>query len=154
MAKPIRVYADTSVFGGAFDRKFSEASQEFFRQVRAGGFRLVLSPLIEEELQSGPQTVRALFLEMTKWGVATVVTPEASLLQQAYLEAGIVGETCEVDALHVALATVAQCAVIVSWNFRHIVHFEKIPKYNAVNALNGFGRIEICSPSEVLAYEE
>jgi hypothetical protein len=154
MAKPIRVYADTSVFGGAFDRKFSEASQEFFRQVRAGGFRLVLSPLIEEELQSGPQTVRALFLEMTKWGVATVVTPEASLLQQAYLEAGIVGEACEVDALHVALATVAQCDVIVSWNFRHIVHFEKIPKYNAVNALNGFGRIAICSPSEVLEYEE
>jgi hypothetical protein len=28
--------------------------------------------------------------------------------------------------------------MIISWNFKHIVHFQKIPKYNAVNALNGY----------------
>ena len=40
------------------------------------------------------------------------------------------------DALHVAQATVASCRVIVSWNFKHIVHFAKIPLYNAVNVWN------------------
>ena len=29
------------------------------------------------------------------------------------------------DAMHVALATVAK-ADVVSWNFKHIVHFDKI----------------------------
>ncbi len=57
------------------------------------------------------------------------------------------------DALHVALATTWSCSIIVSWNFRHIVHFEKIPLYNAVNVLNGWGHIGIYSPLEVIEYE-
>jgi len=44
--------------------------------------------------------------------------------------------------------------LIVSWNFRHIVHFEKVHKYNAVNALHGYRAVAIHSPSEVIAYED
>jgi hypothetical protein len=36
------------------------------------------------------------------------------------------------DTLHVAIASVSGCDLIVSWNFKPIV-FGKIPKYNAVN---------------------
>ncbi len=75
-------------------------------------------------------------------------------LQQAYLDAKIVTPQMAVDALHVSLATVAECAMIVSWNFRHIVHFRKIRLYNAVNALNGYREIAIHSPYEVIGYEE
>ncbi len=42
----------------------------------------------------------------------------------------------------------------MSWNFQHIVHFEKIRFYNAANVLNGFDEIAIHSPREVLKYEE
>lgn len=42
--------------------------------------------------------------------------------------------------------------MIVSWNFKHIVHFEKIPLYNAVNTLQGFGPIQIYSPLEVAGH--
>jgi hypothetical protein len=56
------------------------------------------------------------------------------------------------DALHVAISTISGCDLIVSWNFKHIVHFDKIPKYNAVNVLNGYGRIGIYSPLEVIKY--
>ncbi len=38
--KRIRVYADASVYGGAFDEEFDAASREFFDAVRAGRFRL------------------------------------------------------------------------------------------------------------------
>ena len=38
----------------------------------------------------------------------------------------------------------------VSWNFQHIVHFQKIPQYNAVNALHGYNSIAIHSPREVI----
>ena len=40
--------------------------------------------------------------------------------------------------MHVALATVANARMIVSWNFKHIVNFQKIPLYNAVNKLKGY----------------
>ncbi|UHD16694.1 hypothetical protein [Thiocapsa bogorovii] len=42
----------------------------------------------------------------------------------------------------------------MSWNFKHIVHFDKIPKYNAVNTLNGQGQIGIYSPPEILSYDQ
>ncbi len=81
------------------------------------------------------------------------VTQEALLLQQAYINFGVVTPKSAEDAWHVALATVSQCALIVSWNFKHIVHFDKIPKYNAVNTLNGYGQIGIYSPLEVINYD-
>jgi len=43
---------------------------------------------------------------------------------------------------------------VVSWNFKHIVHFEKISGYQAVNLMNGYRKIRIYSPREVVGYEE
>ena len=54
------------------------------------------------------------------------------------------------DALHVAMASVNECQAIVSWNFRDIVNFRKIPMYNTINTLNGYGSIAIYSPLEVI----
>ncbi len=48
----------------------------------------------------------------------------------------------------------SNCHAIVSWNFRHIVHFQKIPLYNAINLANGYGSIAIHTPQEVILYEE
>jgi hypothetical protein len=54
----------------------------------------------------------------------------------------------------VALATVVGCALIVSWNFRHIVHFEKVRLYNAVNVLHQRPELGIRSPAEVIEDDE
>ena len=58
------------------------------------------------------------------------------------------------DALHVAIATAHECDAIVSLNFKHIVHFDKISLYNSVNLANGFGPLAIHSPQEVVHYED
>jgi len=42
--------------------------------------------------------------------------------------------------------------MIVSWNFKHIVHYDKIRLYNAVNTLRGYTPIGIYSPWEVADY--
>ena len=75
-------------------------------------------------------------------------------MQGAYLPQKIVGRRWALDALHVALATVSRCRVIVSWNFKHVVHFQKIPLYNAVNGLHGYGEIAIHTPQEVIANDD
>jgi len=147
---PIRVYADTSVFGGVFDDEFSGPSSVFFDQVRHGRFVLVLSPLVEDELERAPQRVRDLLAEMESYAERADVSPAAVDLQEAYLREGVVSEKFSDDALHVALATVTGCAVIVSWNFKHIVHFDKIPLYNAVSQRQGYARVAIHSPREVI----
>jgi hypothetical protein len=71
-------------------------------------------------------------------------------LRDAYLAAGVVGAASENDAHHVALAAVARADLIVSWNFKHIVHVDKIRRFNAVNLIEGYGMIDIRSPLEVV----
>ncbi len=150
---PIRVYADTSVFGGVFDDEFKGPSELFFDQVRKGRFRLVTSALVQDEIEPAPAQVKEIFARMVDLAEIVDVASESLQLRDAYLEAGIVFPQWSEDALHVAIATTAGCSLIVSWNFKHIVHFEKIPLYNRVNAQKGYSAIGIFSPLEVIQYE-
>ncbi|RJP19350.1 MAG: PIN domain-containing protein [Candidatus Omnitrophota bacterium] len=150
----MRVYADTSVFGGVFDEEFDKVSRLFFDQVKNGQFHLVLSPLIHDELEKAPVKVKTFFEKIRVTAEIADLMEEMIDLQHAYLEAGIVAPKSETDALHVAIATVAECHLIVSWNFKHIVHYQKIPLYNGINQANGYHSIAIHSPQEVLIDED
>ncbi len=149
-----RVYVDTSVFGGVFDNEFQRASQDFFDQIKDDQFALVTSAVVQEEIAPAPQEVKDLFGTMLPYAEIIDITEEALKLRQAYLDAKIVSAKYSNDALHVALATVSDCTIIVSWNFKHIVHYQKIPLYNAVNILHGYNQIAIYSPLEVMKYED
>jgi hypothetical protein len=150
---PMRVYADTSVFGGVFDAEFADPSLAFFNQVRSGRFELVSSGLVVDELAEAPEVVRGFFRELGEDVRIEEISAEAIQLRDAYLDAGIVGPASRDDAQHVALATVLECWTIVSWNFRHIVHACKIPLYNGVNKVQGYPEIAIHTPQEVIDYE-
>jgi predicted nucleic acid-binding protein len=151
--RPVRVYADTSVFGGTGDEVFADASRAFFDQVRRGRFQLVISDLVAKELRRAPEAPRRLFEDLLPDVDVAGESDQAVALQQAYLDARILTPNWADDALHVALATVSECAVIVSWNFRHIVNLRRISLYNAINMMNGYRPIEIRSPLEILEYD-
>jgi predicted nucleic acid-binding protein len=153
-SRGLPVYADTSVFGGLFDAEFEATTRGFFREVQSGRFRLVTSALVQQEIDSAPPDVRASFASFVASAEVVPITEDAIGLRQAYVNAGVVTQKSLADALHVATASVSGCPLIVSWNFRHIVHFQKIPMYNAVNALLGYNSIAIHSPREVLDDEE
>ena len=150
----IRVYADTSVFGGIYDDDFQDESKEFFEEVKKSRFTLITSAVVQAEIEPAPKKVKLFFNDIIKNAEIVDISKEALQLRDAYLKAGIVPPKYSDDALHVALACVSNCSLIVSWNFKHIVHFEKIPLYNAINILNGYSEIKIFSPFEVIKYEE
>jgi hypothetical protein len=77
-------------------------------------------------------------------------SPESDGLRKAYLEAAVVGPASSNDAAHIAVATVSNVDLVVSWNFKHIVHFEKIGGYEGVNSLRGYRSPRIYSPREVV----
>src|SRR6266542_599992 len=118
----LRIYVDSSVFGGAFDDEFDTASLAFFEQARGGRFQLISSPVVEREMREAPRNVRRLYDEILAISELQLITDEVESLAQAYLDAGILTERSHTDALHVALATVGACDVLVSWNFRHLVN--------------------------------
>lgn len=149
-----RAYVDASVFGGVFDDEFAEDSRTFIDQTQAGRFTILTSVLAADEIAQAPAEIRELYDHLLHRAELVAVDQEALALQEAYLAAGIVTPKWADDALHVALATVAAADLIVSWNFRHIVHFDKVPLYNSVNKLHGYRELAIHSPSEVIAYED
>jgi predicted nucleic acid-binding protein len=148
------VYVDTSVLGGAFDDEFSDESKAFFEAAANGRFHIVISGIVRDEIDAAPAEVQEFFTDLASTVELVEVGQDALRLLQAYIAAGVVSPKWRDDALHVATATVSGCSMIVSWNFRHIVHYQKIPKYNAVNVLNGYPPIAIHSPLEVIPDED
>ena len=49
-----------------------------------------------------------------------------------------------------AIATVYQADVVVSWNLKHMVKLKTRREVKAINILEGFREIEICTPLEVI----
>lgn len=146
----IRVYADTSVFGGVFDTEFQGPSRKFFELVESGDLVLVVSLVVIAEVSRRPARLLESFL--TTLRVADIRTPDQEILalQRGYLAAGILTTRSADDAVHVATATGTGCDLIASWNFRQIVRFDRIPLYNAVNQAYGYRPIVIHSPDEVI----
>ena len=149
-----RVYIDTSVIGGCFDEEFRRWSLGLFRDFENGLFLPVVSELTAAEVSEAPDTVQAQYQLVFQSSHEYIeLTEEAVELAQAYLLAGILSNRFLNDALHIAVASIASVDLVVSWNFKHIVHYEKIRSFNAVNLEKGYKPIEIHSPREV-TYDE
>lgn len=149
--KRLRVYADTSVFGGCFDAEFQAASTAFFREVAAGRFTLVIGEITGRELATAPEHVREVLGRIAPENIEDVApSGEIARLRDAYIAAGVLSPASVSDAEHVAAASVAGADILVSWNFKHIVHFDKITGFQAINMLHGYKPIRIHSPQEVV----
>lgn len=148
--KPMRIYVDTSVFGGCFDAEFETHSKRFFRLVNEGRILALISDLTIEELGEAPEWVRSVFNSLEPQQYARVELSDAVYeLRDAYIEAGVASSRSKEDATHVAAATVTRATAIVSWNFKDIVRLDKVRGFNRVNIQNGFGFLTILSPMEV-----
>ena len=104
----IRVYVDTSVFGGTQDDEFVVESNSFFEQVRLGAYVVLLSDETQRELAASPEAVQDVWLDLPPASVELIgLDDEARSLADEYVSAEVLGEASIADALHVAAATVA-----------------------------------------------
>ena len=151
----LKVYLDTSVVGGCFDEEFREASEKLMRYIRLRIFTGVVSPVTIEELEDAPENVKAVLKQFDSDELIRLEEPdEVFSLAKAYLDAKVVPQRFEDDALHIAYATVNKADVVVSWNFKHIVNLQRIHGFNAVNLMEGYSEIEIRSPKELIYGKE
>jgi len=146
-----RIYIDTSVIGGCFDLEFAEWSNGLVADFRAGIFQPLLSEVIAAEIEEAPENVQLIYAELMSL-TPVILTVEDSALELAdeYQNRGILASNFYADGLHIA--TVAEADLLVSWNFKHIVRFDKIRLFNAVNIEFGYKPLQIFSPREVTIY--
>ncbi|HEX4953332.1 MAG TPA: hypothetical protein VF017_08055 [Thermoanaerobaculia bacterium] len=148
--KRARIYIDTSVIGGCFDSEFAPWSNGLMADFQAGIFRPVLSEVVAAEVQGAPGPVRTEYDRLLTFEHEMVAAGQEALeLADGYQQRKVLSPRYYDDGLHIALATVAEVDLLVSWNFRHIVHFDKIRLFNSVNLALGYRPIQIYSPREV-----
>ena len=116
-----------------------------------------IAPLLSEvtaaEVQSAPESVQVLYAELVTLGAEILQVGESALeLADEYERRSILTPKFYDDGLHIALATVAEADVLVSWNFKHIVRFDRIRLFNSVHLEYGYKSLHIYSPREVTFY--
>ena len=148
-----KVYIDTSVLGGYFDKEFDLATRRFFDEVKKGEYKVVISNVTEGELLNAPERVRSLLNVLDIDYEVIKLTDDVVSLALEYIRENVVGQTSYDDCLHIAIATVSRLDLLVSWNFKHIVNIKRIRGYNGINIKNGYPSIEIRSPKDLIDYE-
>ncbi len=152
--KKQRVYLDTSVFGGYYDIEFEEFTRPFFNRIMEGKFKILLSAALQRELQNAPERVQKLVLDLNADYTEFVDEDNETLtLANEYVREKVVGMTSFADCVHIALATINNADLLISWNFKHIVNVDRIRSYNSINIKNGYRRLEIRSPRDLFDYE-
>lgn len=148
-----RLYLDTSVFGGYYDEEFQEFTKPLFDRINKGEFKILLSAVLQKELEAAPEKIKQLIVGLKKEYTDFLREGEDALeLAAEYIAENVVGQTSFADCLHIALATINKADLLVSWNFKHIVNIERIRGYNSVNIKNGYKQLEIRSPRDLMNY--
>ena len=75
-------------------------------------------------------------------------------LAECYVSESALSKGSLVDASHIAVTTVNSLDMIISLNFRHIVKEKTIQLTNAINTLQGYRKVKIKSPMEVIDSEK
>ncbi len=150
-----RIYIDTSVIGGYFDDEFEEPTKRLFDRIANKDFDVYFSEVNETELSLAPQHIqdvkKVIPLECYHY---VNLDSDSKALAETYIFDKALGKASTNDAYHIAIASVNRLDCLVSWNFKHIVNFDKIKMFNSINLKLGYPLIDIRTPLEFLKYED
>ena len=148
-----RIYIDTSIVGGFFDKEFEIPTKALFKRLENKEIIFVVSDVLEGELKKAPQHIKELLNNYDNDCFEKVKsTNETDLLAQKYIDEKVVGASSFEDCQHIAIATINNVNVLASWNFKHIVNLVRIRGYNGVNMKMGYKILEIRTPKELINY--
>ena len=146
-----QVYVDSSVIGGKFNTRLAKQTKPFWDAVEKGEMIVIVSDMLEQEVidEKTPQRVKKLFDSLQEFQTVRITTgKEANELAGRYIAENVVGESSFADCVHVALATLSNADVLVSWNLKHMV--SQSDGYKNVNRALGYPEIEILTPEKFM----
>lgn len=124
-------------------------TREFWRE-KLPHYEPLISTLVLEEVRNTPNLVRRSALAEAIRGITVVeFDTEAKNLADEYISRGVFPSRYDLDAQHAAVATVCGALYLASWNYRHLVKVTTRREINLINALKGYGVIEIVTPMEL-----
>lgn len=147
----LKVYLDTSVFSAYYDYRVKmrqEQTKEFWE--RLNEYDKFASEMVIDELNAvSDDKLREDLILLTRDFKILQVNQESEALAEIYIKRGIFPEKYREDATHLALASVSEMEILVSWNFEHLVKRKTRLEANEANILNGYKTIDIIAPPEL-----
>ena len=151
------MYLETTVFNYYFDteRDGHEDVVRLFEAIGAGQFEGFASTLVTDELKRAPDPKRSDMLALIdRYGIIVLDTmPSVARLAELYLENGIVPASHRYDSAHIALTSVYELDLVVSYNFHHINRDKTRNLTAVINRREGYDAVIICTAKEVFDNE-
>ena len=156
MNKP-KVYLETTMFNYFVDETKEDClvTIVLFEAIGSGRFEGYTSAYAIEELDKTEEPKRSKMLSLiNKYHIKILnASDEADRLAGIYIQNGIIPEKKNIDAQHIAIATVNDIGMIFSYNFKHINKLKTKNMVPAVNLNEGYRPVIITQPKEVIDYE-
>lgn len=154
-----KIYLETTIFNfyfadDALDKK--QDTLKLFEEINEGKYIPFTSAYVIEELEKASLEKSDKMLALIKKYNVTVLdlNTEAVDLARKYVDNGIIPTKYITDGLHISTATVYDLDYIISYNFQHIVKLKTIVMTEAINLAQGYKKVGIFSPTEVVEYED
>jgi hypothetical protein len=145
------------MFNYYFDktRNAQPATVAFFDAIGSGQFDGYTSVYAYNELNQAPEPQRTNLLNLIEKYHITVLDTSDEVIQLAetYMANNIIPKKKRIDALHIAIASVNEMDIILSFNFKHINKLKTKTLIPATNLIAGYRDIFITQPEEVIDYE-
>jgi len=153
-----KVYLESTVFNFFFADDAPDKKQDalrLFAEIKDGKYAPYTSNAVLLELAKDAEPKRGKMLALIETYNVEILSAHAdeTRLANIYVAEGIIPEKYATDALHIASTTVNDLDFIVSYNFKHIVKRKTIMMTESVNIREGYKRIGIFSPTEVIEDE-
>jgi predicted nucleic acid-binding protein len=156
--KPLKIYLETTVFNFKFaedspDKK--EDTIKLFDEISEGKYIAYTSNYVLQELLKAEEPKRSQMVALIEqYKIRFLEANEiAEILADKYVSEEIIPQKYRTDGIHIAMATINDLDIIVSYNFRHIVKLKTIIGTESINLREGYKRIGIYSPTEVIENE-
>ena len=156
----VKIYLDTNVISCLDAPETPERmiyTQRFWESVKNGNYSVYLSRATMDEIHKCPEPKHSFMLVALagiEFTLCDVDNDMAEELAALYMEKCGLPPRAIVDAIHIANATLANCDIITSWNFKHVTNIRAIKAVETVNAERGLSRLEIYSPQSLIEFKE
>jgi predicted nucleic acid-binding protein len=135
--------------------QYRDDTRRLFAEIKAGKFEPYTSEYVLDELNSASESKRLMMFKLIAENDIQVLSKndETGNLAAVYVQEGIIPAKFSTDSLHIASATVNDMDFIVSLNFQHIVKRKTIEETELINYREGYKKIGIYTPAEVIDYD-
>lgn len=113
-------------------------------------YNLVTSAAVLEELSRGDHPLKAEKLALIEKVPLLPITDEVVGVAHVYVARKAMPNDPKGDALHLAFASVYKCDMLLSWNCRHIVNYQKMGHLKQLNSELRLGVPLLLTPMELL----